>query len=228
MALTRLSCALRFFGNQRKCWQHLEGKFVINTVYRTREARNSEISKLRWEINSSLCHNICSAACRARASNGRHVVPPRDIIRYFCYLWHGRKTLIKCYGRLDRTIFYLGKNTSLRVWSFQRRYNATGLSSQTNAKPISHIFMYMSCKMFEDKSDYSVYVCQETKQAILRSFTCRSINLWFELAMTEHIASPTKRWHTNVFLVLWSHQFKMWKEAPARKSSASMSTSKVP
>lgn len=112
VALTSLSCALRFFGNQRKCWQHLEGKFVINTVYQMREARNSEISKLRWEINSSLCHNICSAACAAGTLNGRHVVPPQDIIRHFCYLWHTRKTLIKCCGRLHRTIFYLGKYKS--------------------------------------------------------------------------------------------------------------------
>lgn len=112
VASTRLSCALRFFGKRRKCWQHLEGEFVINTVYRRRKARNSEISKLQREINSSLCHNICSAACRVGAFNGRHVVPPPDIIRCFCYLWHNRKTLIKCYGRLDRTIYYLLENKS--------------------------------------------------------------------------------------------------------------------
>lgn len=112
VALTSLSCALRFFGNRRKCWQHLEGKFDKHCLPSEREARNSEISKLQWEINSSLCHNICSAACRAGSSNGRHVAPPPDIIRYFCYLRHARKTLIKCCGRLDRTIFYLGEYKS--------------------------------------------------------------------------------------------------------------------
>lgn len=30
----------------------------------------------------------------------------------FVFLWHTRKTLIKCYARLDRTIFYLGKYKS--------------------------------------------------------------------------------------------------------------------
>lgn len=157
VALTSLSCALRFFGNQRKCWQHLEGKFVINTVYQTREARNSEISKLRWEINSSPCHNICSAACGAGALNGRHAVPPPDIIRHFCYLWHTRKTLIECRGRRRRTIFYLGEIQVGGVWSLQRCYNVIGPLPQTNTTPISYIFMDRSRKKFESRNDQSVW-----------------------------------------------------------------------
>lgn len=86
-----------------------------------REARNSEISKLQWEINSSLCHNICSAACRAGASNGRHVAPPPDIIRYFLLFTTRPQDF-------DQMLRSTGSHNLLSwgiqvwgVWSFQRR-----------------------------------------------------------------------------------------------------------
>lgn len=194
VALTSLSCALRFFGNQRKCWQHLEGKFVINTVYRTREARNSEISKLQWEMYSSLCHNICSAARRAGASNGRYHL----ILLLFVTHPQDFDQLLQSTGS-----FILG-NTSLRVWSYQRRYNVPGLSSQTNIEPISNSWMYMSCKTFEEQNDTTVcmfFCCffvlvrgqkklffLKTNYLFIYWKETRSQKIWSEWAMTVHMA----------------------------------------